>query len=301
MSALSDYFKARQVVVTEHNTKENTKLGINRAGNAGLLLASGNSTGSCARVALARAQGIQRPIEERSHNFFEAGFANELRWLDLLKHVGNPVVPESVDIKLEDVIISGSPDVLMYDSNNVLQYGIELKAIAAYKAISYKFYEREPSLEHVIQAAVYQHHYQVPWYLTYTNLSKVTVPFAAKGKGSIPARAYEVDPYFIEFEIKADENGSIWYQEIGEKSKGWQETIITIKGIADYYRSIKMDGELNPRMVGCKIDGGKLAYNPCDALYCKFSHVCDRFDGISASKEDFVEVLKQEFKEGVTC
>ena len=149
-----------------------------RGGNAGILHHN-LPTGSCARKAIARADGR---VEEHSWNtdlMFEMGLLNETRWLSKLKAAGYEA--RSADDLVQTFTkkgtpVTGSPDIIIYKDGKP-DFLVELKHMSSFWTFRDKVLEGKPSLEHLAQAGFYSMHLNdMPFCVLYTSSVKFSGP-----------------------------------------------------------------------------------------------------------------------------
>lgn len=164
----------------EHDALEGTKLGVLRAGNAGILTDKG-FVGKCPRISYLRFKGIK--VEEHDDNkehMFAAGRSNEDIWLDKLKRgwSGKILREEEIPTKWftdvtgadgQGVAVTGRPDIMLCDDAGVPKVGIELKLVSSVNTAKTVLFQKQPKLEHVIQAVHYSWQHNVPFEIWYTS------------------------------------------------------------------------------------------------------------------------------------
>lgn len=158
----------------EHDEAEKLKLGILRAGNAGILTSEGFA-GKCARLSYLRFKGIKVDDgEDSKEHMFAAGRFNEDIWMEKLKRgwPGRILREEEIPTKWSadnGTLVTGRPDIMLCDNEGKPQIGIELKLISSINTAKTILFQKQPKFEHVIQAVHYSWQTNVPFEIWYTS------------------------------------------------------------------------------------------------------------------------------------
>lgn len=288
-----------------HGEKEKTKKGILRAGNSGLK--DDNSfTGQCPRRAYVRAMGLEvDPPDHSTELMFAAGRTNEDSWVETLKHSwdGEIRCEEEVPVKWETkngTLVTGRPDVVLYKEEAPVT-GLELKLVSSVWTAR-EVLNDKPKLPHLIQAAHYSWQVGCPFELWYTSRTNFVVAadhwmekhFPKKGepnsefceyneKGQIKGLVPFVKGFELRFKGKKKllQFRPIDVDRSKHKRNLWQDTIISIERLVDYYEFIsKMTetNELGERPKNMKYDGSKMNWSLCDERYCPLTKFCDKYE-----------------------
>jgi len=159
----------------EHDELEKTKLGILRAGNAGILTEDGKFIGKCPRLTYLRLKGIKvEDGEDSKEHMFAAGRFNEDIWMEKLNKgwSGRILREEEAPTKWitdNGTSVTGRPDILLCSAEGKPEIGIELKLISSINTARTILFDRHPKLEHVIQAVHYSWQHNVPFEIWYTS------------------------------------------------------------------------------------------------------------------------------------
>lgn len=159
----------------EHDALERTKLGVLRAGNAGIVTAAGDFIGKCPRISYLRFKGIKvKDSDENKEHMFAAGRGNEDIWLDKLKRgwPGKILREEEIPTKWltdNEIAVTGRPDIILCNTEGKPEAGIELKLISSINTAKTVLFNEQPKIEHVIQAVHYSWQLNVPFEIWYTS------------------------------------------------------------------------------------------------------------------------------------
>jgi hypothetical protein len=304
----------------KHDEQESEKLGTYRVGSGGIYY-NNSTVGTCHRVAIARYLGIEQPISDDKQLMFSEGIGNEaITELDLM--AGND---GAYRILREDECpvlwttekgtqVTGRPDfVLSKELKPVASFretddggleqvplkhtfelvaGLELKAICSIWTARDVYTNRQPKLNHLIQAAHYSSRLNIPFELLYIsrvnhaivgdwvksffakNLSKA-IELNDKGE---PKNVLPFDSHF-ELQFNTNSGDVLCFRHLEDKlDSGWTPTIVTQEGIANYYAYLdylRESKDLGPRPNTVELDG-----TPCkgwvQCKYCEFKPMCDK-------------------------
>lgn len=269
-----------------HKEREKEKLGHLRIGSAGCMISEEACIGKCPQTALARFVGYQLPTDS-STGFFQGGTANETTWETMITAAGLEFKCEE-DIPIihtfpDGTLLTGRPDMVLGKEVGqfVPRLMIELKACQATNSAAEKILLEKPATDHLIQAATYSMFLGVPASLVYTgNVSGGIVNYFTRRE------AGQNDMSFgkIEFNLGWD-NGNLYYM----KGKHRIDTIVTQKGILDYFQNIsRMAREGKPNLIYqdmVDIEGNMLPYNPR-----KYNDILNLVD-VDLSMDEWTEKL----------
>lgn len=210
----------------EHDALESTKLGVLRAGNAGIMTADGNFIGKCPRISYLRFKGIKvKDSDENKEHMFAAGRGNEDIWLDKLKRgwPGKILREEEIPTSWETtsgVKVTGRPDIILCDMEGKPEAGIELKLVSSINTAKTVLFDRQPKLEHVIQAVHYSWQLKVPFEIWYTS----TVNWHPTDwlKKSLPN---SFDPHFAEHANSGNIEVGYYKNILSRNNKFYQKAI----------------------------------------------------------------------------
>lgn len=160
---------------SQHTLAEQTKLGILRAGNSGVLTSSGHVLSSCPRQARLRLEGIVIEYPDPYRELmFEAGRTNEDSWAIKLKNMWPGIVKQEEEIGIKwhtksGRPVTGRPDMVLCDSKGNPELGLELKLVCSLWTARDVLLENRPKYNHLIQAAHYSAKLKVPFQLWYSS------------------------------------------------------------------------------------------------------------------------------------
>jgi hypothetical protein len=183
LSLIHELFKKGQENIKKKAAEvESTKLGVLRAGNAGLLFEDGSSTGACQAKTWLRFRGIvtdklQQEGDLNSRELmFEAGRINEDAWFAVMEASGwqgkilrEEEIPIKWSLPKAGTLVTGRPDMALLDETGKPVIGIELKLVSAIWTARSVLINRVPKLAHLIQAAHYSWKLECPFEIWYTN------------------------------------------------------------------------------------------------------------------------------------
>ena len=290
----------------EHAVKEAAKLGHFRGGSAGLLTEDGTLYGKCPRVAYLRSQGLEEPVDDNTREVFEAGYANEVIVLDLLRrgaaaHDPDLEVADGDGIALtyqlpDGTPVSCRPDALVrVRETGQPVAGFEFKMAASLWSWTAVHYDRRPRSDHLIQAG----HYSLraggaPFVLLYSCRAEFHLSTAPKWlQSKFPPGVYDVEykddgatplklrPANRAYELTWRADGRLQYWTDGLDAP--VPTEVTADAIERYYlrvAEIRDTLQLGPRPSGMAVDGSK-SFMPCD--YCDLKPVCDAHEATGAT------------------
>jgi hypothetical protein len=268
------YAKAGILEAQEAVQREKDKLGVLRGGTTGHMDADGNVSAQCHRKALIRYLGLQK--DPGSTSWFDMGHANESLWVDKLKKVWphKIVMEEEYPIvwEVDNVSITGRPDIVLLGVDGNPVAGVELKSIGAVNSAGEVAFEDKPKLANLLQAAHYSSQVKVPFHLVYTCFVKGPLPYWAQKKYG----QKELNPFIKEFKVEITDAGQIQYtKEDGRIVK----TPFTFAGIVAFYRLVIDMADkksLYSRFKDVSIDNTELPYDACK--YCVYNEACDNYD-----------------------
>lgn len=274
-----------------HYAEEVNKVGRLRAGNSGVLLPDGNTTGSCHRLTHLRSLGIEveSPSDDRLI-MFSAGLFNEDYWYSILSSSwtrGRILREEEVPTSWKTpngTPVTGRPDIVLCgeDGNPVL--GLEMKMIASLWTAKSVAFGGQPKIKHMAQATHYMWQLGVPFKLVYTSYVDFAIPDWAAKKGMFSGMDELVDmgtngvpkkvvPFFLVYDLRIDSRGVA--QFCLEGTNNWTDSVVTVKGIQDYYDFVSRMPEtkdLARKVTNLSTTGGAEGYSDCD--YCVLKNVC---------------------------
>lgn len=268
--------EAKRQESEEHAAGNADKLGILRGGNSGALI-SGQVLGKCHRISLLRMLGIDSPKDEKSHYFFDVGYANEDIWYKRLARMWKGIIKREEEIpiawtaKLDsgtEIQVTGRPDVVLCDDQGVPQEGVEHKAIVALNSAANTLHGGVPKTDHLIQAGHYSWKLGIPFTLLYTSY--------AQGGKTIKGKGWtNIKPQDLAFKLGWDD-GKLVYST-GDTTV---ETQVTAQGIEDYYKLVGEMAEekfLYQRFPSLDFNLDPQPYSQCN--YCPFKTACDKYEG----------------------
>lgn len=306
---------------SERAAKEETKLGILRAGNAGLM-DDGQFAGACPRLAYLRMLGLEvNGVDEDQNLMLEGGLGNEELWVSALKRKWPGIIKQEEEIPIawetkNGTKVSGRPDIVLCDEAGTPVRGLELKLICSVWTAR-TVLKGQPKLSHLTQAAHYSWKigecYGLPgplefelWYTSRVNWALVgwmQKHFPEQGQLNSEFIDYKeergymnpfrIQPFRIGFEVSLGERPEdlVKYRQIG--TRDWQDSIVSHARIADFYDFVsrmETSKELGARPRALKIGGDKENYSPCD--YCPaLRDICDTKKEFSEWKEAVVQRL----------
>lgn len=289
----------------ERAAKEETKVGILRAGNAGLM-DDGQFAGACPRLAYLRMIGLEaNGVDEDQNLMLESGLGNEELWVSALqrKWPGQIKQEEEIPIAWETkngTRVTGRPDIVLCDKEGKPVRGLELKLVCSVWTAR-TVLMGHPKLTHLTQAAHYSwkigecYGLEGPlefelWYTSRVNWALVgwmQRHFPNQGQQNSEFIDYQeengylnpfrIQPFKIGFEISLGEKLTdvVKYRQIG--TTDWKESIVSRARIADFYdfvSQMETNKELGPRPKALKVYGDKENYSPCK--YCPaLKDICD--------------------------
>lgn len=276
----------------EHADAEISKLGNLRAGNSGVLLPSGATSGSCHRITYLRMLGVA--VEETSADrliMFAAGNANEEYWTKKLTPTWPGKILRESEIPTSWLTsggkkVTGRPDIVLCDDAGKPQYGLELKMVASVWTARTVAFEGQPKMGHIAQATHYMWQLGVPFKIVYTSYVDFAIPSWANkmfgGKPELVERNDKGDikkvlPFYVVYDLRLDSRGVC--QVAMEGTNNWKDTIVTVDGIRGYYESvaaIETTKNLLGRPETLDVFGEKENYHSCQ--YCPLSDICDLAD-----------------------
>lgn len=303
LSILSLYQQGQEKITEEREAEEEGKQGTLRGGHTGCVTEAGEVVGKCHRLAHLRSLGIQESPTHRDKLMFEAGFANEDIWVDVLSRSWQGAIICEEDIPTEWMTINGTkvtgrPDLVLCEQSGeeyVPKLGLELKLVSSPWSAYNKVVKEIPDIEHICQAAHYMWQLNVPYKLCYTSRANYSVGYGGmksnwQKKGQyLNDQSFKALPFILEVDMWV-ENGVVWYQ-------GWDsdpvETPITIDGIKEYYERASQIGErksLGPRPVGRYADGSAKEATKSQCADCSFADICDTYE---ADYDRWVDEIKR--------
>lgn len=183
----------------EFTRREDSKLGILRAGNTGMVTPAGLIIGPCMASTYLRFRGVDvKGLEDDGDSggapgrelMFEAGRGNEDLWYDVLSksHVGKILREEEIPTKWttrQGVDVTGRPDLVLCDAAGKPEIGIELKLVCSFWTAYEVLIQGKPKFPHLLQAAHYSWQLGIPFELWYT--SRVDYHMQSWVAGQFPA------------------------------------------------------------------------------------------------------------------
>lgn len=316
---LTNLFRqAVQLDIEKRREEEQTKLGILRGGNSGLLIPGKRDgdwvvAGTCHRKALLRAVGVAETADLSRQVMFSGGFANEDIWVQRLSTSWPGVILKEEEIPVSWTTengrqVTGRPDIVLCDAEKRPQLGIELKMVASKWTAKDVFYSGKPKFGHLIQAGHYMWQLGIPWRLAYTQYvdfhigntqdrweaslypregepGSETIEYATyedKKTGKTRRTPKKLLPRIQVYELRLNADGYLEYRpETDAGREKWIPTIIETAGISDFYHYMAdlIDGkQLGGRPLNVDVNGEKLRWSLCDKQYCIYSEVCDRHE-----------------------
>lgn len=284
--------KADERELAERRTKAESKQGVLRAGNSGILLDNGDVLGACHRKTMARTLGLEAETipSESTQGFFAAGFAHELwvinKILDVLPKDYILLCEEEIPIAwttTNGTPVTGRPDVVICKQvkeesgfKDKPVFGIELKALAAANSAAGVKY-RGPKTDHLIQAMHYMIKLGLDSYsLFYSYMASAQMPWWVKKEFPIE---YEKNllPFRKEYHLEFNAGG---YLTFTDEDGSMTTTLLTASGLSDYYDLVadmidKKD--MFRRPADKDYAGNRMPYSGCN--YCPHKSACDQYEG----------------------
>ncbi len=302
----------RKLARKEHVEGEVAKLGNLRAGNSGMMSATGDFAGACPRVAHLRQLGIEvDPPDDSKVIMFQLGTANEdVVYADLLKtKAEDEVILREEEIPIEwftsnGTRVTGRPDMVVchvppaMDGKRIPIFGVEIKSIASVWTTRDVLGEQQPKLPHLIQAGHYAAKLGIPFRLLYKQYAIQEIPgwkggggspgwsqklFPKKGEPGSESIDYEkgrIQPFELVYEIEFDSSSEkrLRYRRESPNGAGeWTRTLVTLGDIERFYEHVsKMSetGDLGRRPLTIDALGKEKNYSNCS--YCPLLETCDK-------------------------
>lgn len=288
-------------LIKAHDDAEGPKVGTLRGGSVGLYDAPTDTfTGKCPRQAYLRYKGIKYEIDSpevrRSNQLlFEAGFANEDKWLEVIKASWKGKILQEEEFPIEwqvtpEVKGTGREDIILCDDKGNAVHMLELKQIASLWSAR-NILTNAPDLGQLTQAANYMFRTGIPVSMLYSLRAHMAVlgwaqkNFPKMGEEGSQYCEYndkgeikKVLPFFKVYNLLLDSDRNVKY--VDEDTGNEYPTIINLERIDGYYEYVAKMGPENkmpPRPVTLMPDGKKGGFNPCD--YCSLKPTCDKFEG----------------------
>lgn len=242
----------------------------------GYLDQDGTPVAACPRKAHLRYKGIEIEPSDSSKIMFNAGYANETVWEELLTAAqGDGWLFQETLLKVlstleGEVNLTGHPDAMGIDPTSQKEYVLEFKLLSAVRS-AVQVYTKVPELKHLIQLTTYMWITGAPGVLCYTMPMSIQTMFYKK-----QASCDRIEPYYSLYYLKLD-RGKLAYREEFEIND--RPTDVTVRGIEDFAHLAVSDQVLqsprprNMNALGECIDD---KYTLCQ--YCPFSDVCDGFE-----------------------
>lgn len=249
---------------------------------------SNEVVGKCHRTAHLRSLGLQEAVKHSDKLMFEAGFANEDIWVNVLGKSWNGVILCEEEIPTHwltdnNIPVTGRPDVVLCKESGEPELGLELKLVSSPWSAYNKAVKEIPDIEHICQAAHYMWQLNVPYKLCYTSRANYSLGFAGmktnwvkKAGQYLNENQFKALPFIIEIDMWI-EDGVVWYQ-------GWDnpvKTIITVDGIKEFYErvsQIEQRQSLGPRPTGRYADGSPKEAGKSQCDYCPFLEICNDYE-----------------------
>jgi hypothetical protein len=169
-------------------TKESSE-GRLRGGSVGVEFEDGMNAGECMRKAYSRFLGKESDIKPYTRLMFDAGERNEDSWMQDLElgWEGSVIKADNyVEWATKNgVSVTGSPDVLLLDTDGRPVKGIEHKHLSSVTT-AFNALTQGPNLKHVIQAAHYSSRVGVDFDIVYTNSINLHGPNWLTSKDELP-------------------------------------------------------------------------------------------------------------------
>lgn len=252
-----------------------------RVGSAGCVAEDGNVYGICPRIALARQLGIEETPGLHTRIMWKAGEHNENAWNEVLDAGIPPDLTRQtaeISFRIDDVPLPvlGHPDVVYADANGP-RYGLELKGVYGYTTAVLVALEGRPKNENLIQAAAYSHFMsKMDWALCYTSAAYVKLNHWDHKEHGVKS----IVPFYRTFYLVWDDD-ELLYRD--EQSDELMSTVVTGKGIEDYYRLVeemKASKDLGPRPSSHYVCGKQNKWGRESMCgLCPFKAACDKYDG----------------------
>lgn len=319
--------EGRKLHREKHLEQEVAKLGNLRAGNSGVMSEDGQFAGSCPRVAHLRQLGIElEPPDDSLLIMFQVGIANEDLIAFDLAHTAVPgeVVRREAEVPISwktanGTPVTGRPDIVLgkellvadekagAEKQFLPELLLELKSIASVWTTRSVLIDREPKLNHLIQAAHYMWKLgSVPGRLIYKQYSIQEIPAWEETrdgkkvpgwgrrlfeKADAEARKYidrekgRIRPFELVYDLVIAEDGSVRYKQ-EEVDGDWVDTIVNVLDIQRYYEFVSEMGPMSklgsiPITVGT--DGSTKRYTNCS--YCPLNTVCQSVKKLKGEKQ----------------
>lgn len=290
----------QQKIITKQ-MEEKEKLNVLRGGNTGVALGDGNYAGECPRKAYMRWKGLFLSAEDNRGIMFEGGLANETILIEKLTRqlpAGFKILTQSecgTSWEINGIKVTGSPDIVIADKDNVPHVGIECKQICSLWTGIDVLLKNKVSLKHLAQSAHYMLELGLPEYkLIYVSYVDYQLPYMKALDAYVPAKdaalsehfeygtngkAKKMLPFRKVYELGFNDAGFLQYREEGSKSF-WTTTVIHRQGIYDFFAHVTtLDSNLGPRPLTLTAEGEFATYNICD--YCKeIKPVCDKYETV---------------------
>lgn len=306
----------RQLLRKSHLNAEEAKRGNLRAGNSGIMSEDGDIAGSCHRIAHLRQLGVElEPPDDSLLIMFQVGTANE----DLIAHdLSQTAVVGEINKREEEIPIhwlttngtpvTGRPDhvlgheLIQADERQgtttqfIPELLLELKSIASVWTTRSVLIDREPKLNHLVQAAHYMWKLgSIPGRLIYKQYAIQEIPAweeskdgeKRKGwgqrlfeKADTDARKFidfekgRVRPFELVYALMINEEGAVMYRQ-EEGPEEWTTTIVNVHDIRRFFEFTSEMGplkKLGPIPVTISATGEKKRYTNCG--YCPLNSIC---------------------------
>lgn len=285
--------KGRQILEEESDKRRSQPVPTYHVSSGGLFLEKEQTTtGNCHRTALIKMAEIKQQFTRYKKIMFEGGKANEEAWMSVLKKSWEGKIKREEEIPVKSTTVNGTPivgnpDIVLCDATDKPILGLELKCASSYYTVKNVYFERQPSLVHLVQALHYSTVLNVPFELWYTSRVDFHIPYMDIKTNTIPSSdpAYELNPkgqpkkvYSIEIGYALGKSGRMLTYADSETNKV-QTSIVSVEGMTkffDYCDFLKQEKNLGPRPINLDCNGKKMGYSKCD--YCEYKEVCDKYE-----------------------
>lgn len=131
-------------------------------------LKEGKVIGACPLLTAYRVLNINPSLNFSANMIFSLGFINEEVWQEALRFNDLKFKYEPLRLSYDfgKFFISGTPDIIVYDKNDMPVYGLELKCIASDKTTIGVI--SAPKEEHALQTGIYSFILKIPFNIVYT-------------------------------------------------------------------------------------------------------------------------------------
>ena len=274
--------------------EEATKTGALRIGNSGVVTADGRILGTCHRISMARLLGVEEAKGRTTKILFQAGELLEEGFVQLLSESSATKVLRSDDISVVTEVdgrkLMGRPDVVLADETGKPVLGVEHKAVLSLGTAQTVLLDRKPKAQNLAQTAAYSHYLGIPFVLHYTNAGFYPLYPSDKKKYGMSS----IGPFYRMFYTEW-RDGTLYYR--ADDSEEWVKTLITTKGIEDYFKLVNemvTSKDLGPRVSSDYMDGTPNKWDkpgslPSDCKFCFLNKRCQKFEDKQISFEEWAK------------